>query len=157
MIDTGCLEFAHIAIHPADDLIVVIGIDLRIFHIPPGQLFGQDLIEYIVFIKGDGFMDAAFHIGSGRDGDTIPILGQYIHLVIPAQIKKLAFQIVIISKTIFATGRIENPVSDIYHIQKTAEFFCCQIDLHRVPPKSKHYAYYSKEISDFQMEINKYY
>ena len=106
MIPTGGLELTHILIHPADDLIVIFFCNLGVGHIPAGQFLGQNLIEYIVFVIGDGFMDATLHIGFGGDGDAVPILSQYIHFAIAAKFEELALQIVVISEAVVAPGGV---------------------------------------------------
>ena len=46
MIQAGNLKFRHVAIHPADDLIVIFRSDLRIVHIPAGKFLCQDFVSY---------------------------------------------------------------------------------------------------------------
>ena len=60
MIHAGQLEFRHIPVHAGDDFIVIFFGDFGVIHIPSGKFFCQDLLEDIVFIIGDGFVDAAF-------------------------------------------------------------------------------------------------
>ena len=66
------LEFRHVLIHPAYDLIVVFVRDLCIVHVPAGQFLRQDLIENIVFVIGNGFVDTAFAKSAGRDYFPVP-------------------------------------------------------------------------------------
>ena len=99
-----------------------------------GKFFRQNLIENIVLVVGNGLVDAAFGIGFGRNIDTVPLFHQNVHFVFTAKGKDLGFQIVIGLEPIISTGGIENPITDIYHIQQKPEFFIGQIDLHGDPP-----------------------
>ena len=122
MVNTGGLELPHVAVHPAYDLIVVFFIDLRILHVPSGQLLGKDLVEDIVLIECDGFVNAAVAVGFGRNIGIIPFLHKDVHAVIPAQTEKLAFQIIVGSKPVLTPGGVQDPVSDVYKIQQMPEF-----------------------------------
>ena len=59
---------------------------------------------------------------SGRYINVVPF-DERIHALLPAQREELGFQIVVIRKAVVPAGRVENPVSDVNHIQKTAELF----------------------------------
>ena len=73
MIHTGHLKFPHVIFHSADDLIVIFIGDFRICHIPAGQFLRQNLIEDRVFVQADRLVDTAFGVGSGGDGNAVPI------------------------------------------------------------------------------------
>ena len=75
-------------------------------------------------------MDAAFGIGAGGNIAAFPLFGEHTHAVVPAQAEELALQIVIDGKAVVAAGGVEYPVSDIYKIQKAAEFLLTQFNLH---------------------------
>ena len=104
MIHSGSLKFPHIAIHSAYDLIVVFLVDLRILHIPAGKFLGQNLVEDIVFVECDGFMNAAVAISSGRNVDIVPLFHKDVHAVAPAQTEELALQIIIGGKPVITPG-----------------------------------------------------
>ena len=136
MFQSGCLEFSHVAVHPANDFIIVIFVDLGIFHVPSGKLLGQDLIEYIVFIESNGLMDTSVAVSFGRNINTVPFFHKYIHAVGSAEGKKLAFQIVIGRETVFTPGGVEYPVADIGKVKQKSEFLFGQLDVHDVPPEN---------------------
>ena len=52
---------------------------------PVGQLFCKDLVEHIVLVEGDGIVDAALGIGLRGDHRAFPILGKYLHSMLPAE------------------------------------------------------------------------
>ena len=89
MIHAGQFKLVHITVHPFYDLTVVFRGDLRIVHVPAGQLFGQDLIENVILIKGDGFVDAALGVGLGGNGGAVLMLGKGPESCIVAQAKSL--------------------------------------------------------------------
>ena len=51
-------------------------------------------------------------------------------LMLTAKAEEFALQIVIGFKAVVTAGGIQNPVSDVYQIQKMAELFGCQFNLH---------------------------
>ena len=70
-------------------------------------------------------MNTTFHIGLGGDGNAVPVFGQHTHFMLTAKTEEFALQIVIGFKAVVAAGGIQNPVSDVYQIQKMAELFGC--------------------------------
>ena len=85
MVQTGMLKFRHIVVHPTQDLPVVLVCDLGIVHIPAGELLSQDLVEDIVLVVGDGFVDASLGISLGGNHSPFPVLGENVHSPAPAQ------------------------------------------------------------------------
>jgi hypothetical protein len=153
MIQSAGSELAHIAIHSADDFIIVLLVDLGILHIPPGEFLGQNFVKYIILIVGDGIVDSAVAVCLGRDIFSVPFFHKNFHTVLPAQTEELALQIIVGFEAVFSPGGIQNPVPDICQIQQKPEFSVAQIDLHGVPPEDGYGSYYSKEKTNFQMEI----
>jgi hypothetical protein len=91
-------------------------------------------------------VDTALAIGAGGDHLSVPQFGKG-----GGQGKQLAFQVVIVGKTVRTSGGVEDPVSDIDQVQKPAEFPGCQFDLHKEPPKGAAIQYI-RFFRNFQME-----
>ena len=117
------LEFRNVVVHAGDKLLVIVVGYRLILHIAPRKLLGQNFIEHRVLIVHDGLVDAAVGKGAGRHIRPLVPFDERIHALLPAQREELGFQIVVIRKAVVPAGRVENPVSDVNHIQKTAELF----------------------------------
>ena len=116
MVYPGGLKFRHIPIHPAYNLVVILVGDFRIIHIPAGKLLGENFVEDVVLIAGDGFVNAALLVSWGRNHRAVPDFGQG-----GGQGEELAFQIVLVLKAILPAGGIEYPVSDVDQVQQPPE------------------------------------
>ena len=124
------LKFGDVVVHAGDQLVVVFLGHGLIVQIAPRELLGEDLVENGVLIVHDGLMDAA--LGKSTRGDvlTLPFFHKRLHALLTAERKQLGFDVVIVLKTIVSACGVEDPVSDIDHIQQPPEFFFCQLDVH---------------------------
>jgi len=117
------LKLGDVIVHTRDERLVIVVGDGLIVHVAPGQLLGQDLVEDGVLIIHDGLVDAPVGEGARRYVRTLIPLDERVHAVAAAKGEELRFQIIIICEAVVAAGRVEDPVTDIDHIQKPAELF----------------------------------
>ena len=133
VVDAVFFKFVEVFFHSLGQLVGVVLADLLVAHVAAGQLLSQNIIEHRVLIVRDGLVDAALLKGAGRVDVPFPELAQRVHAVLRAQREELFLQLVVYLKAILLPAGIEDPVADIYHVQKAAEFLLRQFDLHSPP------------------------
>ena len=75
-------------------------------------------------------MDAAGDKGAAGYGFPVPQLSQILHTGGEGLGKQEGFHLVIVGEPVLAPGGVEDPVSDIDHVQQTAILFLRQFKLH---------------------------
>ena len=110
-------------VHAGDKLLVIVVGYRLILHVAPRELFGQNFVEHRVLVIHDGLVDAPVGEGARRNVRALIPLDERVHAVAAAKGEELRFQIIIICEAVVAAGRVEDPVADVNHIQKTAELF----------------------------------
>ena len=124
------LKFGDVIVHPRHKLVVILLGDRLVIQIAAGQLLGKDLVKDRILIVHDGFVDAAVGKGAGRNVYALPFLHERLHALSPAKGEQLGFQVIVIRDAVVSARRVQDPVSDIHHVQQTPEFLLCQIQLH---------------------------
>ncbi len=128
------LKFVDVRVDPGGQLLVIALVDGHVVHIAPRQVLGQDLEKYVILIFHDRLMDAAFGKGAGRNNLPLIQLGQRGHPFLGGAAKEQALHLVVILEAVLAPCGVQDPVSNVRHIQQAAELLSGKLQFHDTRP-----------------------
>lgn len=91
-------KLGEVFVNAVVELVHVVRVGVFKAHVAPGQLLGQNVVEYGVLIIGDGLVYAAFFKGFGGERVAVPGGVQFFHAMLGAVTEEFLLNVVVIGK-----------------------------------------------------------